>query len=472
MFDHPPLSAHTLTLEPASSFGITGASHVIYGVDEYPASSSDNPALHSAYGNLYHEPLNLDTEDCSVACPPGSLLPFSNEMAYFFDEPWQQESLKHYLETVVRKQYLMADQWVFRLIWDTLLKSKPARDGACLLSLLHQHKMSNPSDHIMTWLEGNAAGMLTKQGCSDEGEAFAALQIVSAFLFAGGRGQWLLYLNLAVDWVERLFSTSQYSPEDTLSSRTELERFVIKTTMWFDVLGAVTRAQPPRLLRLFRRLFHGASIDDGQSTSTMIPIMGCEREIVLALGEISALAAWKASEIRAGRLSNVHLVNAGQDIERKYLAAATPLVALGGAAQLGNAAAHCRALTSAVFRASARVYLHTVLSGDAPGCPEIAAAVTETVDALRKIPEGDACAERAVVRMVVFSICIAGCLTDNREHRAFLLGRLQAQQAEGVGNCAEVRSVMETVWARRDRGQRPSWREVMAESPEGLLLLV
>ena len=83
----------------------------------------------------------------------------------------------------------------------------------------------------------------------------------------------------------------------------------------------------------------------------------------------------------------------------------------------------------------------------------------------------------SVLRSVVFGICIAGCLTDNREQRAFLrqLMETQTQQAEKVGNVAEVMEVMKEVWALRDRGagsgETVSWRDVMARGA-GLLLLV
>ena len=57
---------------------------------------------------------------------------------------------------------------------------------------------------------------------------------------------------------------------------------------------------------------------------------------------------------------------------------------------------------------------------------------------------------RSVLRSVVFGICIAGCLTDNREQRAFLrrLLETQTQQAEKVGNVAEVMEVMREVWKK------------------------
>jgi hypothetical protein len=249
----------------------------------------------------------------------------------------------------------------------------------------------------------------------------------------------------------------------------------MKTTMWFDVLGAVTRRAAPRLLRIFRQLFHGARIDDGGPSPSLVSIMGCENGIVLALAEISHLSH-SADEARArGQLSVPDLVAAGQHIEHQYLGLPVVPPLLPPAAPDGNPdahAAHYRALTAPVFRAAARVYLHSVLSGDMPGCHEIAGAVNDTVLALRRVPPEPA-AERAVVRMVVFAICVAGCLTDEPAHREFLLSRLDSQAStETTGNCAEVRKVMQRVWDARKAGRPTSWRDELANSADGVLLLV
>jgi len=135
-----------------------------------------------------------------------------------------------------------------------------------------------------------------------------------------------------------------------------------------------------------------------------------------------------------------------------------------------------RRLTNEIFRASARVYLHTVLSGENPSCPEIMHGVADTIHALRQVPTESPRVNRDVIRSVVFGICICGCLTDDRGQRAFLLKVLQSQQGESVGNVAEVQALMEKVWDRRDNNQNVghpvNWRDVMRESTKELLLLV
>jgi hypothetical protein len=118
-----------------------------------------------------------------------------------------------------------------------------------------------------------------------------------------------------------------------------------------------------------------------------------------------------------------------------------------------------RILTSEVFRASARVYLHSVLSGDYPSCNEIAEGVQDTIRCLEKVPKDR---NRKVVRSVVFSICICGCLTDIGWQRDFFLELLRGQH-ESVGNCVQVERLIRRVWKARENGNYESvtWRDVM-----------
>ena len=132
-----------------------------------------------------------------------------------------------------------------------------------------------------------------------------------------------------------------------------------------------------------------------------------------------------------------------------------------------------RKLTNDIFRASAKIYLHTVISGDFPSCPEIVDSVRETIGCLQRVPRDRSSVRRGVVRSVVFGICLSGCLTDNPAHKAFLMELLESQSGESVGNIAEVKKLMQDVWERRVNSQDPvNWREVMKEGQKDLLLLV
>jgi len=257
-----------------------------------------------------------------------------------------------------------------------------------------------------------------------------------------------------------LWHPEYQGPQDALMRCSETTRFIIKTSMWFDVLAAATRMDIPYFLEVYRSLFdpdgayiHGSS---GPEELSMLPIMGCENYIVWALAEISNLACWKDLQKKRGALSMPELVKRGTKIEKYIMPPVTPPVFYSDLEQK-------RILASQVFRASARVYLHSVLSGDYPSCKEIADGVADTIDWLKQVPESGI---RSVVRSVVFSICICGCLTDIPWQRAFLLKHLEMQQFESVGNCAEVKNLIQEVWRNREASNYESitWRDVLRKT--------
>ncbi|THH29932.1 hypothetical protein EUX98_g4258 [Antrodiella citrinella] len=391
-----------------------------------------------------------------------------------------------------------------------LIQTYPtARDAACMLSALHITCMQTPSDssaqasNAVSTTYKRLEETLLHQSHYTEGDAMAGLHVVSTFLFSGGRGPWDLFLDIAIKFVSSVLNNPKYyGPEDVLKHCSETTRFIIKTTMWFDVLASVTTQQVPRFLSVYRQLFgrSGAYVGEGVSSPeiSMLPVMGCENHIVLAIAEISDLACWKESHTRRNSLSVPQLVERGIEIERTYLSPDSPYATLGvssdSAFGLGLNAHHLnpgtdeatggaidleilqrRRLTNEIFRASARVYLHTVLSGENPSCPEIMHGVAATIHALRQVPTDSPKVNRDVIRSVVFGICICGCLTDDRGQRAFLTKMLQSQQGESVGNVAEVQRLMEKVWERREQTQNGgppvNWRDVMRESKELLLLV-
>ncbi|KAH9055219.1 fungal-specific transcription factor domain-containing protein [Lactarius vividus] len=396
----------------------------------------------------------------------------------------QSGLVRHYLDHVLRRQYLLADTSIAEFIVRTVQENPAVRDAVCLLASLHpmtdalvlqndaSTDYSKTYKRICTNLRTSAAAGYT------EGEALAGLFVVSAFLFRGGRGAWQEFLSVAADWVWNVLHAGG-DPAETIMRCSDSQQFIIKTTFWFDILASTTRLQTPRFLSIYRKFWssrRGAYIEANgrwQAVLSMMSVMGCENSTALAIAEISALACWKETHARQGTLSVPELVDRGRTIESECLVHPSPTPAhpsLSGK----------RRLTADIFRATARVYLHSVLSGEYPGCPEIRDGVRDTIECLRRVPAGGhSNVSRSVLRSVVFGICLCGCLTDDYAERQFLLRRLDEEQAEGVGNCAEARSVMEQVWSRRAAasaggggGSSLSWRDAMQQFGGESLLLV
>ncbi|CAL1716988.1 unnamed protein product [Somion occarium] len=549
----PPRPNGTYSSLPTSSLVPSYTHHHHQQQQQYHRPT--NPAVISSFSSLYNPPYHFSADDDELE-PTNPVTESISPSIYDWSimgpsiPSDQTPLLRHYLQNVMPMQYMLADASISDLMYNLLQSSASARDAACMLAAFHVHSMrssSNNSQSLVPAFFERLRGSLANKQSYAEGDAMAGLHVVSTYLFSGGRGPWNVYLGIASQYVRDVLSNPKFfGPEDVLKTCSESTRFIIKTTMWFDVLASVTTQQVPTFLKVYRELFGrtGAYIDDPAPEISMLPVMGCENHIVLAIAEISNLAYWKSVQQQRGSLSMPDLVARGLDIEEKWLkATASPFpsppslpahietnfgsLGLGsqnGARHHANgvnvnvngingvngvnghngvnggaahrppptpttttttttanlhqnesdiAVAHRRRLTNDIFRASARVYLHTVLSGDFPSCPEIMKAVADTIECLSRVPRDTPSVHRGVVRSVVFGICICGCLTDDQRQRKFLLDLLDSQQKETVGNVSEVRCLMEEVWQRRGDKRGPvNWREVMREGQKELLLLV
>ncbi|KAG1739189.1 fungal-specific transcription factor domain-containing protein [Suillus paluster] len=392
-----------------------------------------------------------DNYNTMTTIPSGYLLPppVNTFHQNWFDlNVYQNSSLQHYMDHVLRIQYLHADGSIDSLIWNLIHSSDTAREAACLLAELHRNSTqgrsigySAPEDHDV-YKRIQRATKLT------EGDALASLCMGS------GKRSSTTACRFSINILQR----KHVSPDWALIACTDSMRFIIKTSMWFDVLASATLIRRPMFLEILRSLYGPTATNERRPELSMMGVMGCENRIVLALAEIADLACWKDELVHAGKLSVPELVRRGQRIQS--ILETTYDNSNPDGADVEKS--HRRRLTSEVFRASALVYLHSVISGDHPQCPEIVSGIEETVRCL-KLAE-DVTTARHVVRSVVFSICICGCLTDNKHYRDYFLQRIQEQQTETVGNCARVGDLMKQVWTSRARGEPVDWRVVMQHS--------
>ena len=440
--------------------------------------------------------------------------------------------VEHYLRHVRPKQYFFWDDRVVALLHAFALQNDAVRDAICSVASVHIRRMRegsiqlrgrtppSPSRRALLPLsaslsevpegdDGNTYYDRTQLALRHvgpngltEAEAMAGLQCISSFLFAGGVGGWDYFLDIACQWVGMVFASFRQIAGDAflleeltkMKREKELGSFIVRTTMWFEVLASVTMGKPPRFLEVYQVLFadSGRIVEVGGSASrirtesefSMLEVMGCDNLTFLALAEISALAAWKEEETKNQTLSFVELAERKAKIEERCLRAiaeAEANILRDGSAMHDDSLQNRRRLTADIFRASARLYLHTVLSGDKPGVREVRDGVRDTIDALKRVPAEPKSLRCSVVRSVVFPLCLAGCMTDDVSERTTVKEFLEGEG--GAGNCGSVVAVMETVWERRDakrRGGRRSaedaadvsWRDVLRERGGGMPILL
>ncbi|KAF9451873.1 hypothetical protein P691DRAFT_723089 [Macrolepiota fuliginosa MF-IS2] len=314
-----------------------------------------------------------------------------------------------------------------------------------------------------------------------------ALHLVCAILVCGGYGEWQVFLKTSVAYVseERVRLRPVVGGLEALEWLSEKKALIVKITVWFAVLAGVTTGKKP-LLEVVRWLFRpGQSslpeappIAGSMERTSMIFLMGCENKVIWACAEIFALSTWKQEQKESGRLSVEVLVQRAEDIEKELeVKEHYPAKILSDFKN--DLVAYSRYLVAHIFRASAMLYLHSVVLDGHPHVAQIKTAVDEVMRWICNIPKKpqsvvDKQIHKLAVRSTVLAFYITGALTDDVECRKELSEYLLTE-AEGVGgNCGVVARVLEEIWADRESakgGAEVLWREKLYHGNEPILLV-
>ncbi|KAL0953225.1 hypothetical protein HGRIS_004478 [Hohenbuehelia grisea] len=391
------------------------------------------------------------------------------DFLYRNPSPFVDGLVDHYMNQVINIQYLLANKSrTAQMINETLETHPCARDAVRLLASVHQNKVRNKgarnkasmraleTDNIAVKLYNGLNDMLRVNGPQSGEEAMAVVLAISSVLFDGGTGDWRVWLGLACSYIDRNIFTPDVHPQLAwlrLSTQDVYERdaFVVKTTLWFDVLASATLRSPPHFLNIINHLFNplqSKHIDGGGTVPSLLDVMGCENTVFWAMAQTSYLSCWKEQQQRRGTLSITQLVMQGQTI----------LSALGDEPPPAPPAgldkeALCRFHTSAIFRASMRVWLHAIMSNDCAAVFELSDAVQHTLSRLRSMQREDEEVFRHILRSVGFGIFMCGIFTTSRSDRQYLLELLRMESCDNVGAYRAIERLMEKIWDESDRAE-------------------
>ncbi|KZO98765.1 hypothetical protein CALVIDRAFT_534840 [Calocera viscosa TUFC12733] len=381
------------------------------------------------------------------------------------EEQWRW--LTHYDKEVLPMQFLLHGQETRQLMLNVALASESPSAMLCLAAVHHYqlHPNYTPTARDKYWV---SAVTSLSEGVRSPQDALTALHLVSVSLFSGCQPEWAPFVNMARNWCQSAFPGNDGNAfRRALVSADALTKFVSKTTLWMDIFGAISTQTVPRFLPWYRSLMKPKAAGVEADAIDMDKLMGCDNEVMLAFAEIAALDAWKLEQPTSW--SNFLLVDMATRISKELLDSARPLVpprpVTGARDDLVT-----RKQMSAVFRASAKVYLHTVVSGYRPAVPEIQLAVSETIACLKAINSTE---KKPYDRSLVLPLFIAGVMTDDLAQRKFIEGRLSSIKDLSVGNCAQVLALMRRVWQKRAdaSGAEVSWRDTMKEMNMSLLFV-
>ncbi|KAL0060183.1 hypothetical protein AAF712_013030 [Marasmius tenuissimus] len=414
------------------------------------------PIHASSYGSSYSWAPRPGDEDMvynvasTFGAPEGALsltIPAALRTHGLNDE-WVQRYIEY---RVLNKQYQLADDRISEIIIDSIQSDGTARASASFLATVYFQRKTNHGrvhalgDSSIQEKYAQLEGVLKKEH-HDNNDAIGALNVISAFLFDGGYGNWEEWLGLAVKQSHRILTGGRFigGLKDALVNSSGSEQFIVKTTIWFDVLASVTRMRRPSLYEVIQELFdpNQATVYEEGSTQalSMMAIMGCEGRIIWALAQISALARMKEAYAERGALDTMFLVRRCTEIET--------LLHPPVANSLENEEVH-RKLTSEVFRNAARLYLYTIVHGDFPNVQPIRQAVEDTFAALQAARQYSEVGQ-IVIRSTVFAVLMIGCLCKDRETQRKIVSQLRDDEGIVYGNFKGVVEVMEQVWKERE----------------------
>ncbi|KAJ7650027.1 fungal-specific transcription factor domain-containing protein [Roridomyces roridus] len=393
-----------------------------------------SPALFSSFSGTYHIQYQIPEED---DVPEPLFFPDDNSNGAPYTLFVQahkpggasDELVTYYLGNVMDLQYLLADSFHVRSIISPSLTNQRGQYMPENFTAL-----SDPDTHAKY---EELMQVLRKPDGYTEDDAFAAISVISSILFDGGNGQWEEWLRLSYRYAHSVFRDND--PRDTLMNCQESTRFIIKASIWFDVLAAVTTQKEPRFLHYIRKLFspEASGVFDPATPTppelSMMSVMGCENHIT------SALAFWKQTQLRNGCLSIPELVLRANELDKTYLS------------QMPSQ------LVSNIFRSATRVYLRSIVSGDYTHVPEIMEAIDETMS-FAKTPQSTKVMS-CVVRSTVFAFFICGALSDNKQVRADCNEDLTSSM---VGNSPVIKKLLKQMWHDRGSTRGPvPWRDVL-----------
>lgn len=433
----------------------------------------------SSFSSLYTEEVIMDDEPYPIAPNNNEYIGLSRNPTLWFPPQFVDKLVTHYMKDVVNIQYLLADKSIPMLIFETVTSHQSSRDAVSLLASVHWNRWTQPGTPALSNGESqerfkSLSPLLLNQEHFTAGDAMAALHVVSSILFDGGEGAWRQWLQAACAYVATIFL--QYrSPSDALLHSSPKEAFIIKTTIWFDVLASVTTQEDPFFLQEIGIMFNPqrSIVQDISPLPvdqySMLSPMGCENHVVWALAETSHLSVWKRAQTEKGRLSIPELARRGAAIEA--FLEPPPLEDLSP-----DEVTCSRRLAADIFRSSTRLYLRSVVSGDYPHVQDIRESVQDTIFSIERIKDAmimnpdPASVTQSVVRSTVFSLCICGALADNEQSRRVI--REQLETGSGVGNCGTVLRLLQGLWDKRAQGRKSApvpWRDLLNKST---LLLV
>ncbi|KAF2648015.1 hypothetical protein K491DRAFT_722937 [Lophiostoma macrostomum CBS 122681] len=235
-------------------------------------------------------------------------------------------------------------------------------------------------------------------------------------------------------------------------------RFYSSILIVDDIIASTCLEEPPKLLEYHARLLTNNYSSVEKPPLNLEDFVGCQNWVMLQIGEVAALDAWKKSMKKAGQLDMMELVARAAAIKQALLGNLAHLDAAANAPQtnllslftfyndqLPPIPGGCAVFVTRVWSLAALLYLSVVVSGWQPGSVGVRENVLRTLALLEQMPAPQ------LLRTMVWPFCVVGCLAGPEEEC-----RLKAMADALVphrlfGAARQALKIMENVWRSRQK---------------------
>ncbi|KAJ3791817.1 hypothetical protein GGU11DRAFT_803971 [Lentinula aff. detonsa] len=359
-----------------------------------PATATNSPSSSPPLGlgldfgfsiNPYLDPHHLRDEDLllGVPGPPTTTLPNlgpeSNEydVSAITNFPQHQQNggqnfiqenyVMYYFKNVRSAHFLFAGNTTTNVLYSMIVQEPQGTvtNAVCALASLHFTRKRVAKGLEAPDLNPDHS---TAKYFYDE----SYLQLANAQQIRGHYNESHIIAAIALDWLAQIGLPEKEEPKHSvLSSLSPAAQIAVKGTMVGRYILILSARNSPSWKLVDTNLTHSVS-------PQMETLSGCPDDVMLAIAEISALAHWKTMERIKGTLNYRDLIHRGDDIEQRLRQRPeTPIfeedpplhpnLLQPSITDIIFRNQEVRKLLASIFRATALLYLHTVLHDSNPG---------------------------------------------------------------------------------------------------------
>jgi hypothetical protein len=313
------------------------------------------------------------------------------------------------------------------------------------------------------YLMGSVLQMLSYEvciGCTENWRMHlgASLALFEQIFQHHGMQNNQLSITVITEKIGRLSNVSRHPKYLARTSNQMAFLFFSAVLLFYDIISSTSLEEAPRLQRYHVRLLAKDGNSNGKASLELQEFVGCQNWVLILIGEIAALDAWKKDSKKRGTLSVMELVRRAANIERSIQDGLTGLDVSDSVSRTtqwsspldtlaqynyrtSSADIHC-SLTR-IWAHAARSYHFVVVSGWHLSNPELRDNVARTIELFNLLPSPE------WLRTLIWPFCVTGSLAEPEQEAAFRAMVPATGSLQVFGAMQDALAILNNVWGAR-----------------------